>query len=138
MELHNNIEIRRAISPTRITDDTALVSQIIDRVNRRALEFVIATGTMADANAFFTTLVEHGDESDLSDAAAVPDDLLLGTESGASFTQANDDEVRKIGYIGLQRYVRLTITPASNTGNADISAVAILGQARKGPQSSQS
>jgi hypothetical protein len=36
-----------------------------------------------------------------------------------------------------KRYTRLTITPASNTGNADVSAVAILGMARKGPKSTQ-
>lgn len=137
-DLHNNIEVRRAISPTRVTDNTAETSQIIDRANRESLEFVIAIGTLADANATFTVLIEDGAESDLSDAAAVDDSMLLGTESGASFTFASDDGVRKIGYIGVNRYVRMTITPAENTGNGDISAVAVLGDSRKVPHSSQS
>ena len=76
--------------------------------------------------------------SALSDAAAVPDEFLLGTEAGASFQFDDDNEVRKIGYIGPKRYVRLTITPAANTGNADISAVAVLGCGRTAPFSSQS
>ena len=136
-DLHNSIEIRRAISPTRATDNTAMVSQIIDTANRESLEFVIAIGTVADADATFTILVEDGAENNLSDNASVADAFLLGTESGAAFQFDDDDEVRKIGYIGMNRYVRLTITPAANTGNADISAVAVLGMARKGPQSSQ-
>jgi len=138
IDLHNEIEVRRVISPTRVTDDTAQVGQIIDGANRESVEYVIAIGTLADADATFTVLLEDGDESDLSDNAAVADALLLGTEAGASFTFTNDDEVRKIGYIGNKRYTRLTITPANNGGNADISAVCVLGHARVGPKSSQS
>lgn len=137
VDLHNNIELRRAISPTRVTDNTAEVSEIIDLQNRGSLEFLIACGAIADSDATFTILVEDGDDSGLSDAAAVDDAFLLGTEAGAAFQFDDDDEIRKIGYIGPKRYVRLTITPASNTGDADISAVAVLGHARKGPQSSQ-
>lgn len=135
----NENEVRRMISPTRGTGNTPLVSQIIDLQGKESMLIAIAIGTLADADATFTTLVEHDDDSALGSAASVPDAQLLGTESGASFTFANDDEVRKIGYIGDKRYVRLTITPASNdAGNHDLSAVAILGHARKGPQSSQS
>lgn len=137
LDLMNNIEIRRAISPTRVTDNTAQVSQIIDLANAESLVFAIATGTLADADATFTVLVEDGNVSNLSDAAAVDDAFLLGTESGASFTFSNDDITRKIGYIGVKRYVRLTVTPAANTGNADLSAVAIVGRRRKLPKSTQ-
>ena len=45
------------------------------------LKFLILTGALADADATFTTLVEHGDAADLSDAAAVPDTQLTGTEA---------------------------------------------------------
>jgi len=136
-ELHNNIEVRRAISPVNVTNDTAQVSQIIDRANRASLEFIITLGSLADVDATFAVLVEHGADSALGDAAAVPDADLLGTEAGAGFTFADDNEVRKIGYKGAKRYVRLTITPANNTGNAYMAAVAILGGARKLPRSSQ-
>lgn len=136
-DMHNCCEMRRVISPVNVTDNTAQVSQIIDLANRDSCEFVIATGSLADAGATFTVLVEDGDDSGLSDNASVADAFLLGTESGASFTQADDNETRKIGYIGPKRYVRLTITPAGNAADAYISAVAILGMARVQPQSSQ-
>ena len=132
-DLHNNVDIRRAISPVVGTDDTALVSQIIDTKGYDSLEFAIATGTLADADATFTVLVQDGDASDLSDAAAVADSQLLGTEANASFIYADDDSVTKIGYAGYKRYVRLTVTPANNTGNAPISAVAILGSPKLAP-----
>lgn len=132
-DLHNNILQKRAISPVVATDNTALVSQIIDRQGYDSLEFIIATGTLADADATFTVLVEDGDNSALSDKAAVADGFLLGTEVLASFTYANDDATFRIGYIGPKRYVRLTITPANNTGNAALSAVAILGNPKLAP-----
>lgn len=132
-DLHNNIDVRRAISPVVATDDTALVSQIIDCAGFDGVEFAIATGTLADADATFAVLVEHDDASNLATAAAVPDGQLLGTEAGASFTFAADNATKKIGYIGTKRYVRLTITPTGNTGNAPIAAVAIMGFPKLAP-----
>lgn len=134
-DMHNNIKPLRAISPVSVADDTAAVSQIIDRQGYNALEFIIATGSVADAAATFTTLVEDGDAANLSDAAAVTDANLLGLETGASFTQANDDAIYKIGYRGTKRYVRLTITPSGNSTAALIAAVAILGNPMIAPTS---
>ena len=138
VDLFNNLEQRRLISPTRVTDNTAQVSQIIDLANRESALILIAIGTLADADATFTVLVEDGDNSALSDNVAVADAFLVGTEANAAFTFTNDDDVRKIGYIGPKRYLRLTITPAANAGNADISAVVVLGGARVKPRSSES
>lgn len=125
-DLHNNINVKPVISPQVGTDNTAMVGAIIDRQGYESLEYIIATGTLADADATFTTLLEEGDAANLSDAAAVADADLLGTEALASFTFASDDKVFKLGYKGNKRYTRLTITPAANTGNAPIAAVAVL------------
>jgi hypothetical protein len=132
-DLHNNILVKRAISPVVITNNTASVSQIIDTRGFQSLEFVIATGTISDADTTVTVLVEDGDNSALSDAAAVVDAELLGTEAQAGFQFDDDDEVRKIGYIGNKRYVRLTITPANNTGNIPVACLAILANTYDAP-----
>lgn len=121
--LHSEIEYRRALSPVSVSDTTAQVSQIIDLQGCRGCEFIIATGSIADADATFTVLLEHGDVSNLSDAAAVPDSDLLGTEALAGFQFDDDNETRKLGYIGTKRYVRLTITPVSNASAALLTAV---------------
>lgn len=127
-DLHNNIHVARAISPVSVSDTTAQVSQIIDRQGYQSLEFLIAIGSVADADATFVVLVEDGDDSDLvDDGAAVTDANLLGTEVLAGFQYDDDNEVRKIGYIGDKRYVRLTITPVNNASAAVIAAVAVLG-----------
>lgn len=133
-DLMNNIHPVRAISPAAaVTDNTPFVSQVIDTLGFNSLTFVILTGALADADATFTTLLEHGNASDLSDAVAVPDDLLIGTEAQASFTFADDNETRKLGYAGGKRYARLTVTPAGNSGNAFVAAVALLGHPNSAP-----
>lgn len=138
-DLANHLEVRRAISPAAATtDNTPYVSQIIDLAGFSRLVFAILLGSLADADATFVVLVEHGDAANLSDAVPVPDANLTGTEASAGFTFADDNKVRKIGYVGSKRYVRLTITPANNTGNVFLSAVAILSGGRYGPTSAQS
>lgn len=132
-DLHNNLHVKRAISPVSVADTTAQVSQIIDRQGFDSLEFVIATGAIADADATFTVLVEDGEDSGLSDAAAVTDDNLLGTEALAGFQFDDDNEVRKIGYVGGKRYVRLTVTPVGNASAALVAAVAVLGHPALAP-----
>jgi hypothetical protein len=132
-DLHSLVDVRKAISPKAVSDNTALVSSIIDRQGFDALEFAMAIGSVADADATFAVLVEEGDESDLSDAAAVADNNLLGTESEAGFRYDDDDGVRKIGYKGDKRYVRLTITPSGNASAAYIAALAILGSPHIAP-----
>ncbi len=128
-DLYNHLTGRRALSPVASAADTPLVSQIIDRQGFDSLVFFIATGTLGDADATFTVLVEDGDNSALSDNAAVADAELNGTEAAASFTFANDDVVKKIGYIGSKRYVRMTITPANNGTAGTLGVIAVLGNA---------
>lgn len=129
-EIHNDIHPVPLIVPVAArTDNTAIVSAIIDTLGFQAVELVLVTGTNTDTNATFAVLVEDGDAANLSDAAAVADDYLVGTEALAAFTFADDNECRKIGYKGSKRYVRMTVTPSGNdAGNIFLSGVAILGQ----------
>jgi hypothetical protein len=133
-DLMNNIHVLRALSPVSgAATDAAQVSQIIDVQGFDSLTFLIATGAVADAAATFAVLVEHGDAANLSDAAAVPDEDLIGTEALAGFSEADDDETRKIGYKGAKRYVRLTITPTGNLAAWLIAALAVLGHPAQVP-----
>lgn len=132
-DLANRINFKRVISPAAaVADNTAQVGQVVDRRNYDSLTYAILTGALADADATFTVLLEESDQSG-SGFTAVDDKDLLGTEALAGFTFADDDKVFKLGYIGSKRYTRLTVTPAGNSGNAFIAAVAILGHAALGP-----
>lgn len=136
-DLSDNLQVSACIPCTRVaSDNTAIVSSTVDMLGYNSLMIAIATGTLADADATFTALLEESSDNSTFTTPAAGD--LVGTAAGASFTFTHDNAVRKIGYIGAKRYVRLTITPASNTGTADISAVAILGNARLLPKTTQS
>jgi hypothetical protein len=142
----NRLEVKRVISSTRVADNTAQVGQIIDHRDAKSVLYLINIGACADVDVTFATLLEHGDDAALADAATVPDaDLLSQTPAvkdgngallsaavapltAASFQFDSDNQVRKLGYIGAKRYSRLTITPANNTGNADFGAVCVLGK----------
>lgn len=119
-----------ALAPISESGNTALVSSIVNTQGYDACTFYIASGVLGDAAATFTTLLEHGDDSGLSDAAAVDDvDMLpsgTGQEAAASFTEANDGVIRRLGYIGNKQYVRLTITPANNATGALFSVICAL------------
>lgn len=109
------------------SDNTATVGQIADTKGYDALTFLIGMGTLADADATYTVLVEDGDDSGLSDAAAVADEFLVGTEALAGFDFSDDNGCRKIGYVGPKRYARCTVTPANNTGSSPIAIINLLG-----------
>ena len=132
-DLMNHIHPVAAIAPSTVSDTTPWVSAIVDTLGFGSLTFLLLTGTLADADATFDVLVEDGDAADLSDHAAVPDDQLIGTEALAGFTSADDGVTRKIGYAGFKRYVRLTVTPAANSGSATVGAIALLGHPRSMP-----
>src|SRR6478736_7284299 len=133
-DLHSNLHAVRALSPVAsAADNTPWVSQIIDRQGYEGLEFFILTGALPDVDATFAVTMDHGDQANLSDAAAVDASQIVGTLAQASFIFSDDDKVKKVGYIGDKRYVRLTITPAANASASLYAAVAILGGARHRP-----
>lgn len=129
----NSLHPLRAISPVSVADNTAQASQIIDRQSYRSLTFLILTGSIADADATFAVTMTHGDVSDLSDSAAVASTDIVGTLALAGFQFDDDNETRKIGYVGGKRYVRLTITPTNNASAALLAAVAVLGNPTLAP-----
>ncbi|HXT31370.1 MAG TPA: hypothetical protein VN716_18860 [Vicinamibacterales bacterium] len=137
-DIYNKLKVVRALSPVDAGaggDDTAAVTQIIDLAGYGSALFVIALGAIADANVTFAVTMDEGDASNLSDASAVAAADLLGSYAGAGFIFSSDDGVRKIGYKGTKRYVRLTITPTGNSGAWLASVVAILGHASLEPVS---
>jgi len=135
-DLHNNLHFVPLIAPVAArTDNTAIVSAIIDTLGYESVEFALVTGTNTDTNATFAVTVDEGDASNLSDAVAVSTGpKLLGTLAEGGFTFADDVECRKLGYVGNKRYVRLTLTPSGNdSGNIFIAGVAVLGNPRSHP-----
>lgn len=132
LDTHNTFDYKRVLSPASVSDNTAQVGQIIDTQGYDSAEFIIATGSIADADATFTTLLEESDDSGMSGAAGVDDANLIGTESAASPIFSSDDSIFTLGYRGGKRYLRLTITPAANASAAVLSAVVALRKKKVG------
>ena len=62
-DLMNVIDVKRAISPVSVSDNTAQVGQVVDRKGYDSATYIIATGSIADADATFTVLLEESDAS---------------------------------------------------------------------------
>ena len=122
-DLHANLSFEVALAPQTISTDTATATAIIDMQGKSALEIVFASGTITDGAYAFS--IEEGDESDLSDAAAVDAGDLLGATGDMDFAATDDDTVKSIGYIGSKRFVRATLTSTGTTSGGLFSAVAV-------------
>ena len=132
MDSVNNLKAVIAVAVGSSTsDNTAITGATVDRLGFETVTFVLATGTLADADATFAVKLQHGSASDLSDATDVTDADLIGDFSG--FKYDDDNKVFKLGYAGAKRYVRIVVTPSSNSGAAPMCGVAILGKDKKYP-----
>lgn len=139
-DLFNDIQVKLAEPPALNTNsDAAIVSTILDTSGFDSNTFVGVLGTCTDAGFTTVVLMEEGDNSALSDAAAVADADLIGTEAGCQFTQATGDLATfKLGYKGTKRYIRVTITPTGNgAGDIPFAGIWLQGNARSLPKSTQ-
>lgn len=125
-DITSGLDLKRAISPQAArTDNTAIVSQVADLKGYDGCMLAINIGANTDANATFAVLIEDSDDNNTF--GAVADEYLNGTEAAAGFQFDDDNEMRKIGYSGIKRYVRATITPSGNdSGNIFVTAGWVL------------
>lgn len=128
-ELHNNLKFTRVISPISQAGNAAIVGAIIDRQGYGTLEFAVTLGTITTAGTTYTPLLEEGDASNLAGSNVVATADLLGTIAQASFIDSEVNTTKKLGYKGIKRYVRLTMTPAGNTAASTIGSIAVQGAA---------
>lgn len=126
-DLHHNIAVKDAVSPVSTTGNTAIKGLAVDRQGFDSVEFVATLGTITTAGTTYTVEVQESDTTTDGDFTAVADIDLLGTEAAASFVDSEVNTSKKIGYIGVKRYVRVKVTPAGNTGASTFAAVAVLG-----------
>lgn len=125
-DLKNDISALVAFNFQQITTDTTTAGNILDMQGYQGLTFITQAGTITDG--IYTPLIQHGDESNLSDAANVADAQLIGTEALAVVDASN--EITRLGYIGYKRYVRLSIVSTSTSSGGYVGAVAIRSSAR--------
>lgn len=128
-DLHNNVNDVLALVTAAIVTDTTTAGAIIDTLNYESIEFVLQSGTITDGT--YTVLLEDGDDSGLSDNAAIAADLTLGTLP--VFVGADDNVVKRVGAISKKRYIRLSIVSASTSTGGTLGAIAIQGHPHIAP-----
>jgi len=124
------LKLTSALNPVALSSATTTAGIIIDTKGYESLTFAlqatVSTGT-------YTPLIESGDDSGLSDAAAVADTELLPTGTGQEATSAlTASGTKKIGYRGTKRYVRLSVV-SSGTVSGTVSSLAVLGFPQDAP-----
>jgi len=130
-DLHNHISPVNALTLTTINSNTTTNGIIIDRQGFGALEFLFRANTITDGS--YAIVVQHGNDPSLSDAATVPADQLLGTTADAGFVAADDNKTKRIGYLGIKRYVRANIVSTGVTSGGSFVAIALKANPDIGP-----
>ena len=127
-DMKNNIKDLVALAPVAITSNTTTVGLIIDLQGFNSATMQFMTGVLTDGDYVF--LLQEGDDASLSDASAVADADLIGTEADMSFTDDTDDaQTAILGYIGTKRYIRASIISTGTTTGALVSVACLLGNA---------
>lgn len=130
-DIMDNLDLKRAISPQAArTDNTAIVSTVADLLGYDGAMLAINLGALTDADATFAVLMEESDDNSTFTTVAAAN--LNGTAALAGFIFSDDNKLRKIGYVGIKRYIRATITPSANdSGNIFVAAEWVLRPLRK-------
>jgi hypothetical protein len=113
-----------SINPASIGAGAKTGDAIIDTQGYEEALVIVASGALTVDMPF---QLMHGDESDLSDAAAVPDADLVGSEP--TLLEATDNEIASFSYVGTKRYLRVDTT----TGTGLAVALILLSKPRHAP-----
>jgi len=104
-ELYHDSLPKYSIYPASIGAGAKTGDAIVDRQFYEKVLVIVGSGAITVDMPF---QLMHGDESDLSDAAAVPDADLIGTEP--TLLEATDNEIKSFEYTGTKRYLRIDTT----------------------------
>lgn len=130
-DLHNNIANRPALNPQAITTNTTVNGAIIDLAGFNSAEFLVQSATLTDGT--FTPSITEGNAANLSDGTVTAAADLLGLIASATFVATEDNAVKKLGYAGTKRYIRLNVTTTGVTSGGTIAAQVVLGNPQHAP-----
>ena len=117
-----------ALNVQVISSDTTTAGNIIDTADfDGGVNFTMFSGAYNDGT--YIALIEDGEDSGLSDAAPVVDALLraqdptssTAPEAQTAITSAN--AIKKIGYVGIKPFVRISIVSTSTSSGATLGAI---------------
>jgi len=135
---YHAVDVKQAIIPV-VLHTTEGVGAIIDTADYESVLFSVDVGNSGDtlgSGVYIELLLEHGNNSGLTDAAPVAQlDVVGQTVTAGIFSKmdapAEDTIVVSIGYVGKKRYVRVTADPTgTHTVGTPVGAVVVMGRRR--------
>lgn len=127
-DFNNMFALSFGANPTTQTDNTAITATIT-RAGEEMVAFILGLGGLADADTALTLTLEDSDDNVTYAACNAAD--YAGTLTGIDF--ADDNTLHKFSYWGKKKYVKLTATPANNTGNLTSFIIKVAGNSRVNP-----
>jgi hypothetical protein len=118
-----------ALDIQAITEPTTTIGNIIDTKGFESLDMVLASGVITDGD--YEVTLEHGDEANLSDGAAVASTDLIGTLP--SIDENDDNAIEHFGYIGKKQFVRPSIVSTNVSTGGTMGIIANLGDSSTSP-----
>lgn len=122
-DLHNNIAIANALSGATIATNTTTDGAAVDCQGFDAAEIIVRSSAWTDG-AYAVSLVECDTSGGAYTAVAAAQVLGAGQSIGAANT------VKKIGYLGSKRFIKVRITSTGTTSGSHLSAVAVTSRER--------
>ena len=130
-DLYNLVAVQGGLNIGAITTNTTTNGLIVDTQGSYSVMWAIHSGTITDG--VYNVQIREGDMANLSDGTLTSADFIIGNVADARFVAADDNAVKKIGYAGKKRYVRLEIVSTAVTSGRTLSASALLGHPRHAP-----
>jgi hypothetical protein len=96
-----------------------------DTLGNMAINAILTSGTLADADATFAVTISESDTTNGS-YDAVGAGALSAALSTMNYTFAEDNVAKQISVKPSKRFVRITVTPSANSGAAPFS-IAVQG-----------
>jgi hypothetical protein len=129
-DLMSKIKVSKVIAPISPAATGTISGSAVDTSGANSVTFVISAGAQTTTGITVTPVVVAGSATGSMTSAPAAD--LVGTEAGAALSgTAGASSSKKIGYIGIARYVscNLVVTAAA-TGVYSVQAVT---EESKGP-----
>lgn len=130
-DLYSNLGLAHTIAPQFINSNTTITGSEVDLQGYEGALIALHAGTIAGSSSanIYTPEVQESDSSGTG-FTAVADADLIGTEATAVHTGGTDNTLKKIGYKGTKRYIRVVLTTtAFTTAGGYISGSVIKGAA---------
>lgn len=128
-DIYSNIDGGVSVAPQFVNSNTTLTGDAVDTRGYEGAVALLISGTMAGTSAqnVYTPELQESDSSGTG-FTAVADADLISTEALCVHTGATDKLVKRLGYKGVKRYLRLVITTtAFTTAGGNIAGVIVRG-----------